>query len=43
MAEHVVTMDAPLHTRTRGLLSRLITPKRLKEKATRLVHRRRQV
>lgn len=31
MAEHVVTMDAPLHTRTRGLLSRLITPKRLKE------------
>ncbi len=23
--------DAPLHTRTRGLLSRLITPKRLNE------------
>ena len=25
------SQDAPLHTRTRGLLSRLITPKRLKE------------
>jgi cytochrome P450 len=31
MAEHVATMDPPAHTRTRGLLSRLITPKRLKE------------
>jgi cytochrome P450 len=31
MSEHVVTMDPPDHTRTRGLLSRLITPKRLSE------------
>jgi len=31
MAEHVSCMDPPAHTRTRGLLSRLITPKRLKE------------
>jgi cytochrome P450 len=31
MSEHIVTQDPPLHTRTRGLLSRLITPKRLSE------------
>ena len=31
MCEHVVTMDAAQHARTRGLLSRLITPKRLSE------------
>jgi cytochrome P450 len=31
MAEHIVTQDPPLHTRTRGLLSRLLTPKRLSE------------
>lgn len=31
MSEHIVTQDAPDHTRTRGLLSRLLTPKRLKE------------
>lgn len=31
MAEHIVTMDSDLHARTRGLLSRLITPKRLSE------------
>ena len=31
MAEHIITQDPPLHTRTRGLLSKLITPKRLKE------------
>ncbi|MBY0286013.1 MAG: cytochrome P450 [Mycobacteriaceae bacterium] len=31
MAEHVVTMDAAEHQKTRGLLSRLITPKRLSE------------
>jgi cytochrome P450 len=31
MSEHIVTQDAPVHTRTRGLLSRLLTPKRLKE------------
>jgi cytochrome P450 len=27
----MVTMDPPHHTRTRGLLNRLLTPKRLKE------------
>jgi cytochrome P450 len=31
MAEHVVTMDAEEHAKTRGLLSKLITPKRLSE------------
>ncbi|HET6737149.1 cytochrome P450 [Mycobacterium sp.] len=31
MAEHVVTMDAGDHAKTRGLLSKLITPKRLSE------------
>jgi cytochrome P450 len=31
MAEHIVTMDGADHTRTRGLLSRLLTPKRLRE------------
>ncbi|MBV8928399.1 MAG: cytochrome P450 [Mycobacteriaceae bacterium] len=31
MSDYVVTQDPPLHTRTRGLLSRLLTPKRLKE------------
>jgi cytochrome P450 len=31
MSEHIVTQDPPLHTRTRGLLSHLLTPKRLKE------------
>ncbi len=31
MAEHITSQDPPLHTRTRGLLSRLITPKRLSE------------
>ncbi|MEZ0365181.1 cytochrome P450 [Mycobacterium sp. pUA109] len=31
MSEHIVTQDPPQHTRTRGLLSRLLTPKRLKE------------
>jgi cytochrome P450 len=31
MADHVVTMDPPEHARIRGLLSRLITPKRLAE------------
>ena len=31
MSEHVVTMDAPEHGRTRGLLNRLLTPKRLSE------------
>jgi cytochrome P450 len=31
MAEHVVTMDAQQHAKTRGLLSKLITPKRLSE------------
>ena len=31
MAEHVVTMDADVHAKTRGLLSKLITPKRLSE------------
>jgi len=31
MHDHMVTMDPPDHTRERGLLMRLITPKRLKE------------
>jgi cytochrome P450 len=31
MSEHIVTQDPPDHTRTRGLLSRLLTPKRLSE------------
>jgi cytochrome P450 len=31
MAEHITSQDPPLHTRTRSLLNRLITPKRLKE------------
>jgi cytochrome P450 len=31
MSEHIVTQDPPEHTRTRGLLSRLLTPKRLKD------------
>ncbi|OSC40039.1 cytochrome P450 [Mycobacterium decipiens] len=31
MSEHIVTQDPPEHIRTRGLLSRLLTPKRLKE------------
>jgi cytochrome P450 len=31
MSEHIVTQDPPDHTRTRGLMSRLFTPKRLKE------------
>ncbi|ULE33121.1 cytochrome P450 [Mycobacterium sp. IDR2000157661] len=31
MAEHIVTMDAEAHQKTRGLLSKLITPKRLSE------------
>jgi cytochrome P450 len=31
MAEHIAAQDPPLHTRTRGLLSRLITAKRLRE------------
>jgi cytochrome P450 len=31
MHEHMVTMDPPDHTRERGLLMRLITPKRLKD------------
>jgi cytochrome P450 len=31
MAEHVVTMDSVDHAKTRGLLSKLITPKRLNE------------
>jgi len=31
MAEHVVTMDAEQHGRTRALLSSLLTPKRLRE------------
>jgi cytochrome P450 len=31
LSEHMVTFDPPQHTRARGLLNRLITPKRLKE------------
>jgi len=31
MSEHMVTMDAPLHTQERALIMRLLTPKRLKE------------
>lgn len=31
MAEHMVTMDPPAHTRERSLIMRLLTPKRLKE------------
>ncbi|MFZ0831519.1 MAG: cytochrome P450 [Mycobacterium sp.] len=31
MGEHIVTQDPPEHTRTRSLLGRLLTPKRLKE------------
>lgn len=31
MYEHMVTMDPPEHTRQRGLLMRLLTPKRLRE------------
>jgi cytochrome P450 len=31
MAEHITSQDPPLHTRTRGLLQKLITPNRLKE------------
>ena len=31
MAEHMVTMDPPDHTKERALLMRLITPKRLKD------------
>jgi cytochrome P450 len=31
MAEHITSQDPPLHTRTRGLMNKLITPKRLKE------------
>ncbi|MCX5044312.1 cytochrome P450 [Aldersonia sp. NBC_00410] len=31
MSEHIVTQDPPHHTRTRGLLSRLLTPRRLQE------------
>src|SRR3974377_1949606 len=31
MFEHMVTMDAPEHTRERSLIMRLLTPKRLKE------------
>jgi cytochrome P450 len=31
MAEHIASQDPPEHTRTRGLLSKLLTPKRLRE------------
>jgi cytochrome P450 len=31
MAEYITSQDPPLHTRTRGLMNKLITPKRLKE------------
>lgn len=31
LAEHITTEDPPVHTRTRALLNRLITPKRLSE------------
>ena len=31
MFEHMVTMDAPAHTRERSLIMRLLTPKRLKK------------
>ncbi|MGE2730606.1 cytochrome P450 [Mycolicibacterium vaccae] len=31
MSEHITSQDPPLHTRTRGLMNKLITPKRLKE------------
>jgi len=31
MAEHITSQDPPVHTRTRSLLNKLITPKRLKE------------
>lgn len=31
MAEHIAVQDPPEHTRTRGLLSKLLTPKRLRE------------
>ncbi len=31
MAEHITSQDPPLHTRTRGLMNKLITPMRLKE------------
>lgn len=31
MGEHITSQDPPLHTRTRGLMNKLITPKRLKE------------
>src|SRR5262249_47196196 len=31
MNEHMVTMDAPDHTRERALLMRLITPRRLRQ------------